>query len=478
MRVSKLKEKSTPIKIEQSTLNKFFPNFPNPKEHALISKLKRINSISAGEDYTLRMEQDGTIYIRENYCLDCGRRLIKNGYNRKIAVLGDGLGRYEFRLHRKRCPRCGEIHPDYSKLAPKNGNYHESYKRRARHHYMEGLMPSQIRRVFKIDFGVEISLTTIYYWIEKVREPLRELLRTTPVPSSGYWGYDEIHLRISKERMYAIDTVDLVTRFVPVAKISESMGREAGRKVLMEGRKNCRLWINGLVKDCTTNLGGLFRKHSFKHITQQNCLTHVKWITSAHVKAFTGMSIRSNKPVPKKWRWLLKRFYALINAKHETDAYILLEIVRDTIKKLNGKRIKELLTAFKQLEGWLPKLIAHQRNPFIPTTNNLLESFHKKYTYYPSFKRNMKTLRGAQRVLDYRVFRHNFGRFPIHRTHLERKYEEWRVLVKETSNHPTLRGAGMYFKAQFNHLDKWYGNYKRLWDEFFVLKDEKGGVSK
>ncbi len=129
-------------------------------------------------------------------------------------------------------------------------------------------MPSQIQRVFKIDFGIEISLTTIVRWINEVSEPLRETLKETPVPSSGYWGYDEIHLNISKERMYAIDTVDVNTRFVPVAKISEDMGRDAGREVLKEGRKNRKLWINGIVKDCTINLGGLFRTRSFKHIVQ------------------------------------------------------------------------------------------------------------------------------------------------------------------------------------------------------------------
>ena len=239
-------------------------------------------------------------------------------------------------------------------------------------------MPSQIQRVFKIDFSIEISLTSIVNWIEVVREPLREMLCTTPMPSSGYWGYDEIHLRINKKRMYAIDTVDVVTRFVPMAKISENMGLNAGRENLMDDRMNCQLRINGLVKDCTTNLGGLFRTSSFKHVIQQNCLTHVKWITSAHVKAFVGMSKRSNKPLPKEWRWLRERFYALIYAKYETDAYVQLEIVRNTIKRLKGKRIKEVHTALKQLEGWLPKIIAHQQNPFIPTMNNLLESYHKK----------------------------------------------------------------------------------------------------
>ncbi len=333
-------------------------------------------------------------------------------------------------------------------------------------------MPSQIQRVFKIDFNIEISLTSIVNWIEAVREPLREMLRTTPVPSSGYWGYDEIHLRINKERMYAIDTVDVVTRFVPVAKISENMVRDAGRKVLTEGRKNCQLRINGLVKDCTTNLGGLFRTRSFKHILQQNCLTHIKWIVSAHVKAFAGMYKQSTKPVPKEWRWLRDRFYALINAKHESDAYIQLEIIKHTIERLKGKRIKELHTALKQLEGWLPKIIAHQRNPFIPTTNNLLESYHKKYTYYPSFKRSMMTIKGAQRILDYRVFRHNFRRFPVHKEMFKKKFEEFKIILSELPDKRVMGAQHRYFQSEFKKLDKWFGRYQEIWDVYFALKIE------
>ena len=412
MLLYKIRESSAPIKIEQPTLNKFFPNLPEPKNHSLVTELEKRNGLTNGEDYTLRMKRNGMIYIKETHCLRCGSRLIKNGTNPRIAILDNGLGRHEFYIHRKRCPKCGEIKPDYSKIAPKFGNYHENYKRRARQHYMDGLMPSQIQLVFKIDFGIEISKTSIVNWINEVAEPLRETLKETPVPSSGYWGYDEIHLRISKRRMYAIDTVDMNTRFIPVAKISQNMGRHAGREVLMEGRRGKNMWINGLVKDCTTNLGGLFRTRSFKHIKQQNCLTHVKWIVSKHVKAFAGLSKQSRKPVPTKWRWLLKRFYALIDSKDETDAFIKLEIIRSTVKCVKGKKIKELHTAIKQLESWFPKIIAHQRNPFMSSTNNLLEGFHKKYTYYPSFKRNMMTPEGAQRVLDYRVFRHNFGKFP------------------------------------------------------------------
>lgn len=458
----------TPIKIEQSTLNKFFPSLPKPKNHSLMERLKERSVFFQDKRYTLRMKRDGTIKISEEYCLDCRRRLLKNGYNHRIAILDNGLGKHEFRIHRKRCPYCGEIKPDYSKLAPKFGNYHENYKKRARQHYMEGLMPSQIQRVFQIDFNIKISLTTIVNWIRAVAGSLREMLRVTPVPSSGYWGYDEIHLRINKKRMYAIDTVDLNTRFVPVALVSEHMGRDAGRIVLMEGRKDRKLWINGLVKDCTANLGGLFHTRSFKHVIQQNCLTHVKWIVSKHVKAFAGLSKQSKKPVPVEWRWLLRRFYAFIDSKNETDAYIKLEIIRRTVERLKGKKIKELLTALKQLESWLPKIIAHQKNPFIPTTNNLLEGFHKKYTYYPSFKRHMITLEGVQRILDYRVFRHNFRRFPEYKLQFEAKFEEFKTILSELSDKRAMSAQHRYFQAEFKKLNEWYGNYRELWQQYFA----------
>ena len=131
-----------PINIEQSTLNKFFPNLPKPKKPDLLVKKDKIDLIACDSRYNLRLESGNTIEIEETHCLDCGKRLKKNGFNDRVAILDEGLGRYEFKLHRKSCKNCGEVKPDYSKLAPKYGNYHENYKRRARQHYMEGINPS------------------------------------------------------------------------------------------------------------------------------------------------------------------------------------------------------------------------------------------------------------------------------------------------------------------------------------------------
>ncbi|MFW9875944.1 MAG: hypothetical protein ACFFG0_22820 [Candidatus Thorarchaeota archaeon] len=110
-------------------------------------------------------------------------------------------------------------------------------------------------------------------------------------------------------------------------------------------------------------------------------MTHIKWIISKYAKALAGLSTQSRKPVLGKWRWLLKRFYNLIDSKDGKNAYIKLEIMCNTIECLNGKKVKEMYSALKQLESRFPKIIAHQRNPFMASTNNPLEGFHKKYTY-------------------------------------------------------------------------------------------------
>lgn len=54
-------------------------------------------------------------------------------------------------------------------------------------------------------------------------------------------------------------------------------------------------------------------------------------------------------------------------------------------------------------------------------------------------------------------------------TKMQKNYKECRILAKESLNHPSIRGAGQYFKAQFRKLDLWYGNYQCLWNQYFTI---------
>ena len=134
------------------------------------------------------------------------------------------------------------------------------------------------------------------------------------------------------------------------------MGRNIGKEVLVEGRKHATLQIKGLVNDCSTNLGGLFKTRNFKNVKLQNCITHVKWIMARHVKIYAGIPPSSTKKLPKEWNWLLKLFYNIIDSKNETDIYINLEILRNSINRQSEKRIKRLVKAFKQLEKFRGKV--------------------------------------------------------------------------------------------------------------------------
>jgi len=472
MSISKIRRNLAPIKIEQTTLLKFFPFLPKPKNHSLFVELDKRKEISDGKGYTLRMRRDVTINILETNSLNCGFRLIKNGHNPRIAIFDNGLGRHEFRIHRKRCPNCGEIKPDYSKLAQKYCNYHENYRRKTRQHHMEGLMPSQIKHVFKIDFNIDISESTIVNWVNEVSEPLREMLRETPIPSSGCWGYDEIHMLVGGKKAYALITVDIITKFIPNAKIFSHMGNKSGRILFQEAKRGNKIKIKGLVKDCTTHLGKLLNTRGYKNIKLQSCKAHVKWIASKHVKAFAGLSTQSRKPVPPKWQWLLRRFYQVIDAKDEADAYIKIEVLKQTVerlKELKPKKRKHLATALKQMESWLSKLIAHCRNPNIAATNNLLERYNKKFEYYPTFKRGMMTESGAQRVLDYRTFENNFKRFPEYLEQFEKRYDEYRVIYAKDTRNPSLKGQCMYFKHRRIKLNRWYQNYFQFWEQYLAI---------
>lgn len=69
---------------------------------------------------------------------------------------------------------------------------------------------------------------------------------------------------------------------------------------------------------------------------------------------------------------------------------------------------------------------------------------------------------------DYRVFRHNFGKFPEYKELLQNKYDEFKIIITEIPDGRVMGGHHHHFKSEFRKLDKWYGNYQQLWDEYFA----------
>ena len=58
MLVTKSRENLAPIKIEQCTLNKFFPNLPDPENHSLLAEIEGKETLSIDGRYNIRMKRN------------------------------------------------------------------------------------------------------------------------------------------------------------------------------------------------------------------------------------------------------------------------------------------------------------------------------------------------------------------------------------------------------------------------------------
>ena len=459
----------SPISSKQSTLHKFFPSLsylPLNRSYVIDQETSQMNIPPSPYHYELH--PDNRIEIQETHCLTCNMRLVKNGFNNRFIIFDQNRGTYHFLLHRKRCPFCGEIPINLSQFAPKFGNYNENFKRRCRQLYMEGLTPTQIQQSFHKLCDIWISKSSLVNWINTVADSIDQLMEKTIVPSSGTWAHDEIFLRISKKKEYALVLLDTTTNFVIRAKVSPSLDRGSGNIFLQEAKRKNRLPIKTIIKDGGMIFGNLFSKRNYKKIRVQLCKVHMKWLINRYMKRYAGMSVQSKKSLPSKYHPIRNQFYRIIEATHETAQYAAVEALRLTVQCLDNKIITN---GFRRVEGQLPRFINHLRDPTIPLTNNKLENFNQFLERYPSMKRRMKTSKGCQRVLNYRAFKQNMGQFIRYKYNLIKRIQNWVCLRQETDCPRWLKGQGMHFAKLKRILSESYASYLRFWnDSISILK--------
>ena len=455
--------------FKQTTLLKFYGSLPEPKFPSLTRFMERSEQSYFKTDYKYHVLPDNTIEICETHCLSCNKRLYRNGFNFKHMLMDYGLGKVRFKIHRKRCPNCGEVPISLKLLGDKYAHKHENFKRRSRQLYIIGMRYRQIVRVFEICFNTTISKTSIYNWVKSAQKGLRKLLETTKIPSSGYIGYDEIFLKICGKKRYLMATVDVNTKFIPLALVVSNKEASTAKRTLTKAKRLMDEKLLGIVKDCTTTFGKLFYFRGWEHIELQDCVTPVKWIITKHVKAFAGLSEQSIKPIPEEWLGLLWKFYRVINSRYLSSAYCNLEILRYTINKFQGKRSKHLRVAFNFLESHLENILRWKSNPFLPKTNNMSEGYHKKYEYYPEFKKGMKLISGAQFVADLIVFDNNLNLFPEYIQELEDKIYYLPFLLDDPSEKRMLKGQKTSLSAKLKRVKSSYSKYLIVWEKYFQI---------
>ncbi|WP_371806386.1 hypothetical protein [Candidatus Lokiarchaeum ossiferum] len=457
----------SPIRIKQTTLHKYFDTLPcYPINNSYVQDREHKLTKSSQNQYTYSIEPDNHIEIEQTHCLTCQTRLLKNGFNKRFVILDQNHGECTFFLHRKRCPNCGEIPFQIDQFAPKYGTYHENFKRRTRQLFMEGLIPSQIQRTFHIFYELWIPKSTIVTWINSITHELNQVLNHNIVPSSGYWAYDEIFLRINGKKVFLLVFLDIITNFVIKTKVVSHLNRGTGLEFIREAKRDKKLSIKTIIKDGGMMFGNLFSKCPYKKIKVQLCKVHLKWLMNRYIRKSVGMSVQSRKPLPEKCLPIRDQFYRIIDTTHETNKFAAIEALRITTNRLENKH---LTRGFQRLEAQLPRLLNHLRDPNIPLTNNKLENKNQYLERNPSLKYHMKSFVGAQRVVNYRTFKNNLSNLLHNKIRLNHKYQRWRMMLKETPHTEGTCGQGRHFQAEFKKLERIKEIYLAFWQRYIAI---------
>ncbi|MHA1998197.1 MAG: DUF6431 domain-containing protein [Promethearchaeota archaeon] len=454
--------------IVQTTLHKFFDSVPDLVSRNRTKTCRRdCTSPTWNETYDTLLHPDGTVEVAEKHCKCCGAGLIYNGYNDRVPVLDNGKGKKKFRVHRKRCPTCGEVSPTLNEFITPGSHYHENYKRRARQHFMNGMNPRQICEAMEIDFQIKFPSTTIRSWIVEMRIPLRKLMSSTQLPTSGHWQHDETYLSIRGKEHYALVTMDAETGFALAVTDSPRNTKNSTIAHFRAIKRGTRMKIKSITADGTIKFGSMFRLRLFKHAIRTQCLMHFKWRVGRKVKRLAGLGESSRKKLPRAYwtlRWL---FYRVLDSHDETHAYIALERLRPSIEKANKPYLTRL---FNDIEGKLPAIISWQRKPSIPTTNNRVENFHQQLQRHSSFEGRCRTEFAAQFIMDIRTFKFNFQRYKAYISKLDTMKSTFEQYKQEEPRDPGLSGGHAWFYFEKRRVMKGYGKYVEFWGKYMEIE--------
>ena len=121
-------------------------------------------------------------------------------------------------------------------------------------------------KIFQKNGAVVPSESSVRNWVKEAAEPIHQTLKKTNLPTSGYFGYDEIHLRTNKKKAYALTMVDLWNDFYVNAKYSANRKNKSIIPFFRESKRGGKIKIEGMVFDGAKNYGSIFKKRGFNHV--------------------------------------------------------------------------------------------------------------------------------------------------------------------------------------------------------------------
>jgi len=414
----------------------------------------------------LALGATGVIELAWPFCPHCGHKLAKWGVNPRTLILDKGHAPAVNGIQRYRCEVHGEISVDLGAWVPNGATYADNFRRRACRLVGHGHTPADVREIFLDCYDRSPSVSSIRTWAREAAIEAGAVIRTTSIPTSGFFGYDEIHLRVNGQKGYALTMADLHTGFCPPADYSPSINRSAV-KAYFNGIKHVLVDpMAGLVVDGAINFGDLFRTRGFDQITVQRCQTHYKKNLNEKIYEAAGMGKKLKDPLPPPYDRVKRELFVPFKRSTGLRAEIQL-VVADG--RLRGKVSPAVDALLDDLVAHAPALFQYHYETRLQRTNNRDECWNSELERYPSLKTRMKTAAGVRRVLDAATFLHNWDAFTAYIKEMEAKNEKLRAFVKQDPRNadlkPELQGATVHLR----YVRQWQARYAEVYNRHYMI---------
>ena len=389
----------------QTMLDAFFPelcaddhiNSPHTQQNPRFTK-------EGKWQLDLKIKQGNFVVLVDTHCPICQRQLNKNGTNPKVEYNNIEKDKNIFFFQRYYCNECGEIHLDYSKFFKSYGKYDNKLSKQVRLVFFLGIPPCKIQEISIAMLELIIPLSTIKSWIYPLKIPLKEALYPVHMPCSGSVAYDEVYLKIAKNKEYLQVSLDNFTNLVIFANVCKHLDKKALIDHFQHMQKDQQLVIESVVRDGANIYDTVFNDPILEHIIQGRCHTHYKRNIREKIYKAAGLGKKLKKQLPGGYFKLLRHLYWTIGSKTDFHFWTRLEGARSLANTLHNEKLNSIIDWVEESQE---HLLNHNHTENLAKTTNKLESINHEIEVYRVLKKGQKTEMGAELVANSRIFLHN-----------------------------------------------------------------------
>ena len=410
----------------------------------------------------------GVIQMVDPRCPSCGHPLSMWGTNPRTMILDQGHVPEIHGVQRYRCPIHGEVQMDLNSVIAPGCAYAENWRRRARQLVADGHTPPDVVRIFNKCFGCSPSESSIRGWVAEAADAAGITVHEGNVPTSGYYGCDEIHANLRGNRVYIQTSIDLHTKFVPAIGYALELSDMALEDFFLGMHVKPSSQIEGLVLDGLLGYDRVLSSPAFDGISIQQCQTHVKKNLTEKIYDAAGLGHKFKQPLPEPYNLVKKLLFAPFNRSSQVKAEFTLAYADLCLEGKVSKKVDKIIDNFyKKFDSVFQYLSC----PALDVTNNKVEQLNHKLERYPTLKTAMQTGKGMKRIADMIAFTINHDQFPVYNERLRNRLARLRDRV---TNDPTDIDAIKEIDNTIQYMSTvagWQAKYDETFNRYFQILD-------